>query len=206
MDGFGLLFLDEGLAKETFSVKFRLRTLSQDPIMKTNPALIAFAALAAAGALLAAPPSAKVESPVEVTFVSPENFTDLRDEWMATDRGREDYMALLKEHLEKRAPMYLAAGQKLAISILDVDMAGDFEPWRGAQFSSVRIVKDMYPPRIKFTFKLTDAEGKVVKEGERNIRDDGFMFAPKGFSSDTLRYEYNLLDDWLRSEFPRAKK
>jgi hypothetical protein len=173
--------------------------------MKMKPALIAFAALAAVGGLLAAPSTPKSDSTVEVTFVSPENYIDLRDEYSPTEKGREGYMMILREHLEKRAPKYLAEGQKLAVSITDIDMAGDFEPWRGVDFHRIRVVKELYPPRIKFSFKLTDAAGAVVKEGERDVRDTNFMFAPAGFRDDPLRYECNMLNDWLRTEFSRAK-
>ncbi|MGC4071324.1 MAG: DUF3016 domain-containing protein [Nibricoccus sp.] len=93
------------------------------------------------------------------------------------------------------------------ISISDIDLAGDFEPWRGPQFTDVRVVKDLYPPRVNLSFKLTDASGTVVKEGERQLRNLSFqMTATPAFSSDSLRYEKALLDNWLRDEFPKSKE
>ena len=38
-------------------------------------------------------------------------------------------------------------GDKLTITFTDIDLAGDFEPWRGPQWDEVRIVKAIYPPR-----------------------------------------------------------
>ncbi len=150
--------------------------------------------------------SAEAGARVEVTFVNPEKFTDVKDSDFGTERQREDILALLKEFLVERAPKFLPEGQVLAVTITDIDMAGDFEPWRGPKFSDVRIVKDLYPPRIDLAFKVTDASGAVVKEGTQKLRDMSFqMSATPAFSSDSLRYEKALLDGWLRNEFPKVK-
>jgi len=86
-------------------------------------------------------------------------------------------------------------------------MAGDFEPWRGAQFQDVRVVKEIYPPRINLSYKLTDASGAVVKEGEESLRDTSFMLTTTPIpNNDSLRYEKALLDNWLRREFPKQRK
>ncbi|ATC63912.1 hypothetical protein CMV30_08085 [Nibricoccus aquaticus] len=150
--------------------------------------------------------SAEAGARVEVTFVNPEKFTDVKDSDFGTERQRDDILALLKEFLVERAPKLLPEGQVLSVTITDIDMAGDFEPWRGPKFNDVRIVKDLYPPRIDLTFKVTDASGAVVKEGTQKLRDMSFqMSASPAFSSDSLRYEKALLDGWLRSEFPKVK-
>ncbi len=150
--------------------------------------------------------AAEAGARVEVIYVNPEKFTDVKDSDFGTDRQREDILALLKEFIVERAGKLLPEGQALAVTITDVDMAGDFEPWRGAKFGDVRIVKDVYPPRIDLTFKVTDASGAVVKEGAQKLRDMSFqMSASPAFSSDSLRYEKALLDGWLRNEFPKGK-
>ena len=48
----------------------------------------------------------------------------------------------------KRANEVLPAGQTLTVTFTDIDLAGDFEPWRGGQAMDIRIVKDVYPPRM----------------------------------------------------------
>jgi hypothetical protein len=86
-------------------------------------------------------------------------------------------------------------------------MAGDFEPWRGPRFDDIRIVKDIYPPRMNLAFRLTDAEGTVVKEGKRELRDLSFLMKiTMSFRDDPVRHEKALVDDWLRAEFPRVRK
>lgn len=141
-----------------------------------------------------------------VEFFEPLKFTDVRDSHM----GEADpavYLPRLRDHLLERAKYYVPEGHALSVTITDVDMAGDFEPWRGPTWSDVRIVKDIYPPRIDLAFRLTDAEGRVVKEGKRELRDLAFMMKlTMAFRDDPLRHEKALLDDWLSLEFPRVRK
>lgn len=69
----------------------------------------------------------------------------------------------------------------------------------------VRIVKDIYPPRFLFRFVIQDDAGKVLKEGERRLTDLGFMQRLTIDRQDHLRYEKDLLGDWLRSELRRKR-
>jgi hypothetical protein len=160
------------------------------------------------GAVLVAPAWAArpVESPeparAEVVFLEPKGFTDVRDEYLG-EASRTTYLEQLREHVLERSRRYVAEGQFLSITVTDVDMAGDFEPWLGPRWMDVRIVKDIYPPRIDLTFRLTDASGRVVAEGRRQLRDLAFLMKlSMGFRDDPLRHEKALLDDWLQAEFP----
>jgi hypothetical protein len=100
---------------------------------------------------------------------------------------------------------YVPADMRLEITVTDIDLAGDFEPWRGPQFGQVRITRDMYRPHISLEFRLTDASGSVVSAGQREISDiayqDRFVRPP----DDYLRYEKALLHDWFRNEFGAIK-
>lgn len=160
--------------------------------------------LLAAGALLAAGEPAPR---VTVAFFEPEKFTDVRDSALFNDSGRTTYLEQLRDHLLEQAPKHLAEGQRLEITFTDIDLAGDFELWRGPQYFDVRMVRDIYPPRLEFSFRLLDATGKVVKEARRTLLDLAFQLRSSIISQhDTLRYEKSMLDDWLREEFPRPPK
>ena len=65
----------------------------------------------------------------------------------------------------------MAAGLTLDVRMTNIDLAGEFEPWRGPQFDRVRIMREIYPPRVALEFRLTDAGGAVVKEGQRVLLD-----------------------------------
>lgn len=176
-------------------------------IMKTSHFLLVCAlAVAGAGAARAFDP-VKGPSSVEVTYFEKEKFTDVKDGWSGTDRGRDDTLATLKEYITQRATKNLSAGQKLAITITDVDLAGDFEPWRGSQWMDVRVVKDIYPPRINIMFRLTDSEGKILKEEKRELIDTSFLMSlgTAAFRDDPLRHEKQMLSDWINNEFKVEK-
>ena len=83
--------------------------------------------------------------------------------------------------------------------ITDVDLAGDFEPWRGPDFTRVRVIRDIYPPRIDLDFRLIGADGRVLREGKRKLRDPGFLTtgAIGPGSTDPLRYEKRMIDRWF---------
>src|SRR5580704_11045367 len=167
--------------------------------MKTLRLLFAVFGLASGGALRAADTTPAPR--VDVVYVDPEKFTDVTDSFNSPDKGRDEHLSDLKEHIEKRANKYIPAGQHLALRITDVKMAGNFEPWRGPRFDDIRIIKDIYPPRINLEFKLTDANGKILKEGKRHLTDINFLSTINMyFPDDTLRYEKQLLDDWFRNE------
>ncbi|MDO8543099.1 MAG: DUF3016 domain-containing protein [Opitutaceae bacterium] len=172
--------------------------------MKTNRFLL--------GVLLGLAPMAGFAAPAtdvraEVAFLEPEKFTDVRDSYMNSDVKRTTYLDQLRDHIIDRARSHVPQGYHLAVTFTDIDMAGDFEPWRGPQWDDVRVVKDIYPPRLNIAFRLTDPEGNVVKEGKRELRDMAFLMKiSMSFQSDSLRHEKALLDDWFRAEFPRPRK
>jgi len=147
-------------------------------------------------------------SPVTVIFEHPEKFADLKDGMtdFENERGRERFLPFIREYLEQRAGKILPAGQKLTVTFTDIDLAGDFEPWHGAAFHDIRIVKHMYVPRMTFSYTLTDAAGQVLKQGERRLIDGGFQLRiTSGADFDSLRYEKAMLYDWLRKDIQPRK-
>lgn len=138
---------------------------------------------------------------VSVSYDHPEKFTEAREtRAFAPSRLDDDYLKTLSDYIQKQAAKKLSHGEQLHIVITNVDLAGSYEPWLGPRLSDVRIVKDIYPPRIDLRFRLTDANGTVIQQGERKLRDPAFMYDQPGLSSgaDSLRYEKNLIDRWLR--------
>jgi hypothetical protein len=143
----------------------------------------------------------------DVTFFEPEKFTDANDSSSGSEKGRSAILDQLKTYLQQRAQDYVADGQKLTITVTDVDLAGEFEPWRVGALQDVRIVKDIYPPRINLSFKLVNANGETIKSGERQLRDLSVQITTTVVNAnDPLRYEKAMLDEWLRAEFSRTKK
>jgi len=171
--------------------------------MRTRILFVAIFALLISGVLRAAEPSKSV-SRVGITFVQAENYTDCKDEYTDSGRAREHILAELQGAFEKLAPRYVAEGQRLEIKVTDVDLAGDFEPWRNLGYEDIRYMRDIYPPRMELEFRLIGADGKVVREGKRKLRQLGYMMTASFPSWDPLRYDKEMLRDWMRQEFKRS--
>ena len=95
----------------------------------------------------------------------------------------------------------LAASDSLQVEVLDIDLAGDFQPLRWASFSDVRVVRDIASPRItlRYTAKLGD---RVVTGPEEQLSNMNFLSSHNHYSSgDRLRYEKPMLDTWFAKQF-----
>ncbi len=169
-------------------------------VMKTKSIFILACALAAACAALAAQPSKPLVQ-VAVRFVAPEKFTDVRDGRMDPASNRDWVLDQIKAEIELSARHYLAAGQSLEVQVTDVDLAGEFEPWHGIEFDHIRILKEVYPPRINLEFRRLDASGRVISEGTRRLHGMGYLMTGTMRANDPLRHDKELISDWMRREF-----
>jgi len=156
--------------------------------------------LLAAGALAPALTSSAAPAQAEVTYHEPEKFTDLRNDGFESERLRTQVLTQLREHIEQRASALLPEGYTLAVTVHDIDLAGDFELWRSS-LRHVRIVRDRYPPRIELEYTLRDAAGQVVAEARRALSDPAFLQTVNPLRQDTLRHEKELLDTWMQRDF-----
>jgi hypothetical protein len=154
---------------------------------------VACLALASLVAQAATPPDN-----VSVRYKDPQNFTEAKRDVGMHLVGADDYLKPLKEYIAERASRILAPGQHLDIVVTDVDRAGEYEPWRGPRMDDIRIIKDIYPPRIDLDFTLSDANGNVTSKGSRKLRDASFLSHNFTNDQDSLRYEKGLVDLWLR--------
>ncbi len=156
-------------------------------------------AFSAAGSLMHAAETADAKDQrITVNYQDPENFTDMKDGFYGTAKGMAAYQEEFAKYVTRTADRFLPQGQTMEITFTDVDMAGDFEPWRGSQASDVRIIKSIYPPRLKFNYVVKDADGVVVKDGSERLSDLSFQNAIGLNRQDTFYYEQSLIGDWLR--------
>ncbi len=140
------------------------------------------------------------EPRVQVVFSHPENFRDVKDSVMATDQGRDAILAEFKSFIDRRALHDLPPGDSFEITFTDIDLAGEFEPWRTPPADNIRVVKDIYPPRFNFTYKITNSKtGAVISSGKENLTDLNFMSRLVINRSDELYIEKDILGDWLDS-------
>jgi len=167
--------------------------------MKTTfLALILLGALCGCVSTALTPPTS---SKVDVVFQNSDKFTDIKDAAVPTEAGEQDILNRIKEFIISEANTYVLNNQKLTIVFTDIDLAGDYEPWRGFGWDNVRMVKSIYPPHFCFTWKLVDSEGKVLKSGTEDIRDLAFDMRVTLDQQDSLHIEKDILKDWFRAHF-----
>lgn len=162
--------------------------------------------LTAGGLFASDDAAAAAAARVTVTFENSEEFTDFREGIFDSEKDRAHLEKRFTEHVARLAAPHLAPGEKLEVHFMDVDLAGDFEPWRGPSYDQIRIVKDIYPPRMKLVFRVTDANGTIIREGERNLRDLSFMMSASLRTHDSLRHDKDLLEEWVKREFKRDQR
>jgi len=140
------------------------------------------------------------EGPVGVRWTDPAQFTELRSSHNRWEAQRGDWVADLARHLRSSAGDRLQPGQTMDITITDIKRAGSFEPWMGVNYANVRVMRDIYIPRMTLEMRVTDADGRVLAEGERRLSDMNYLRGPQSIRSDNLQYEKRMIDDWVRRE------
>ena len=135
---------------------------------------------------------------VQVTFEEPEQYRDIDYGDGNTRRGIRVHIPILEKHIIKTGKRFLEEGQVLTMTVTDVDLAGDYEPWHSPDFDDIRIVKSIYPPRMSFSYELKDAEGNLLSSGEENLVDMSFQYRLKSRPYDELFYDKEMITDWMR--------
>lgn len=154
-----------------------------------------------------APRALPASGPVSVAWADPAGFAELRHSPNRYEAARGNWLPELAEYLRKRAEPRLGPGERLDLTIVDVDRAGGYEPWIGVNYHDTRIVRDIYPPRMTVQFRHIGADGQVLGEGERKLSDPGFLSGITPIdTTDGLRFEKRMIDAWLRRELVTAAR
>ncbi len=136
---------------------------------------------------------------VVVNWVNSENYRDAKDSALDTVKGRQSVLADLQRFIEERSEKFTQAGYRLEFNITELDLEGEYEPWRGIRFNDIRIIKDIYPARIEFSYKISDSDGRVVTEGEARLSSFG-DFPPFTTSWEQYAYTKELLRNWFSQQ------
>lgn len=158
-------------------------------------ALVTGTAVLAMGNAVAAEDTA-----ISYELVEPSGFTD----FAIADEGVEHTSKVFDEQFGKKvvptAEKLLPSGEKLQLRILDMDMAGDIQPWRiPGRAEPIRYIEFGYPPRITLEYKRIGPDGNVLAEGKEELVDPSFdMRSRTPHRDDPFWFETELLQDWLK--------
>jgi hypothetical protein len=144
---------------------------------------------------------------VQVSWAPTEKLSEVRNNQFGRGWLRpEEWERQLGDQLRRSADRVLPQGQQLRVQINDVKLAGAFEPWHRPGLDDVRIMKDIYPPTMELHYTLLAADGSTMREGDAKLRDVAYLQRAVANTSDPLRFDKRMIDEWLRREFKSAEK
>lgn len=135
---------------------------------------------------------------VEVTWQNPDKYRDVYAGDGSSRSFKENTFSQLEKHFKKLAEK-LPEDYTLKIEVNDLDLAGDVHH---GGLNRIRVVKDIFFPRIKFSYQLLSADQQVVTENEVNLKDMNFMMHSSiRYSNSSLSHEKKMLDGWFKDAF-----
>ncbi|TWX55166.1 DUF3016 domain-containing protein [Colwellia hornerae] len=135
---------------------------------------------------------------VNVTWTDPDKYRDIDAGTEGRKRFQENMFSEFEKHLSKLAKA-LPVSQTLNIEVTDIDLAGDV---LASGLHQIRVIKDLYFPRIKLSFTLINAEKAIILSDNVNLKDMNFMMGGRlKYRNNALGYEKKLLDDWFKDVF-----
>lgn len=153
--------------------------------------------LALAG-LIAATPGMALAGSVTVTFVQPERYADGNLAWSPTDQ-RLTFEGL-ERILRRLAEQRLAAGYRLDIEVVDLNLAGKIDPLR-SRTGQMRVMREDTWPSMRVRYTLRQG-ASVIRRGQETIIDMNYLMDPVAARSvEPLRFEKAMLGEWFRTRF-----
>jgi len=135
---------------------------------------------------------------VEVNWQNSEKYRDVH----AGDGHREKFKAntfkQIEDHIAKLAQK-LPNGYQLILNVDDLDLAGDVNH---GGIRRIRIIKNIYFPRMKFSYQLLSPSQEQVLSDDVDLKDMGFLnHVSLKYQQQVLSYEKQMLDDWFKETF-----
>ncbi len=138
---------------------------------------------------------------VTVTFENPSQYTDFSLNDSKTEGVQKHLTSELEKHFQTLSQSYLPMSQTLEITVHDIDMAGEYEPWRAPSLTHTRIIRDIYRPRIDVSYVLRNEHGETLKQAREAVSDPNYLMkldAAAYSPNDTLRYEKAMIRTWFQ--------
>ena len=157
--------------------------------MRGSPWALALASIVGVSAAQAA-------GTVEVSFIHPEEFSDVGRGSVEIEQNTQ----ALGEFLKKQAKR-LPDGQTLRVEVLDVDLAGELRPFRRSG-QEIRVLKGRADwPSMKLRYTLLEG-GRALRSGEERISDLNYQFGIHPSQRDEpMAYDRRLLERWITERF-----
>lgn len=136
----------------------------------------------------------------KVTWQEPEKFTDIRP---GNETGAGFQERVLKDFDQFFVDMAkkLPEGYRLDVTVTDLDLAGDVNGLYSRMGRDIRIVKEIYWPRMSFSYTLKNSKDELIASGSEQLKDMNFMSGSAMLSRSTsFGYEEKMLNDWFNQQ------
>lgn len=136
---------------------------------------------------------------VEINYDEPQTFSDVEANGMYSEAVFKRFASTFEETVKSLADDFLPKNAKLKMTVLDIDLAGEYEPSYYSGTENVRVIEGIYPPRLKFEYQVMHGD-KVLAEGVAQTTDVTFMWNATNAVYEPMEfvYEKNLIEEWMR--------
>ncbi|MFC1839731.1 DUF3016 domain-containing protein [Thermodesulfobacteriota bacterium] len=139
---------------------------------------------------------------LEIEWIDTKKYRDIRASNENQKYFEERVINNLTRFFRTAAEEHLPADQTLYVRITDLDLAGDVDYFFARFGQPVRVVREIFFPSIEFSYIMRDARDQVIKSGEENIRDMGFLFYGARFKKNPpFDFEKKMIEDWFKNTF-----
>ncbi len=148
---------------------------------------------------------AVVAGEVKVEYKDYKKFTDMKPANETRGAYEKRTMASFDKIFADLAKE-LPEGYHWSVVVTDIDLAGDVNHMFTQNGQQIRVIKDIFIPRINFSYKLLDQnKAVVVEENELKLKDMGFMTRTSSSRADrAFEYEKVMLERWFKETIQPA--
>lgn len=142
---------------------------------------------------------------VKVEYIDYKKFTDMKPANEARGSYEKRTMASFDKIFAELAQQ-LPDGYHWNVQVTDIDLAGDVNHMFTQSGQQIRVIKDLFIPRINFSYTLLDQNKRVVlEEKDLKLKDMGFMTRSSSSRSDrAFEYEKIMLERWFKDHMKPA--
>jgi len=123
-------------------------------------------------------------------------FRDLESDYSTDKKHFKHFKKEMEYEIERLSKKYLKNDYKIEITIKDVDQAGEL---RFIRSDRIRVIKDIYSPRIKISYKIFH-NNLIIKKEDAEIRDMNFLTI-NHMKSSAFEYEKRAMEKWFKKTF-----
>ncbi|WP_337879293.1 DUF3016 domain-containing protein [Rheinheimera sp.] len=140
---------------------------------------------------------------IKVEYVDQKKFTDIKPSNEPKGSFEKRTLAGFDKIFADLAAK-LPEGYLWKVKVTDIDLAGDVNYMFTQTGQDIRVIKEIFSPRINFSYELLDSQQKVVLSEELKLRDMAFMSRSHLNRSQALSYEREMLERWFKDKFEPA--